>query len=139
MESQTNNTKLSKILSIFLALAILGAMAAIIYTIAVPVPKEEFTEFFILDTGGKTADYPAQLKLGEEAKLILGIINQEQTAVSYRVEIKIDGVANGELGPIALNHNEKFEQLVTFTPDKAGEKQKIEFLSGCLKTFSARG
>ena len=115
-------------MSIFLALAIVGAVAAIIYTVVVPVPRETFTEFFILDTGGKATDYPAQLKLGEEAGLILGIGNQEQIAVSYRVEIKIDGVTNGGLGPIALSHNEKFEQLVTFTPDKAGEKQKVEFL-----------
>ena len=128
MESQTNNTRLSKVLSIFLALAIVGAVIALIYTVAVPAPREAFTEFYILDTDGKATDYPAQLKVGEAAELILGINNQENMAVSYRVEIKIDGVTNGELGPIALNHNEKFEQLVTFTPDKAGEKQKIEFL-----------
>ena len=128
MENQTNTTRLSKVLSIVLAFAALGAVAAIIYTVAVPVPREAFTEFYILDAGGKATDYPVQLKLGEEAGLILGIGNQEQIAVSYRVEIKIDGVTNGGLGPIALNHNEKFEQIVTFTPDKAGEKQKIEFL-----------
>lgn len=115
-------------MSIVLVLAALGALVALIYTIAVPVPGEPFTEFFILDTDGKATNYPVQLKLGEEAELILGISNQEQIAVSYRVEIKIDGVTNGELGPIALNHNEEFEQMVTFTPDKAGENQKAEFL-----------
>ncbi len=128
MKRQANSTRLSKVLSIVLALAALGAVAALIYTVAVPAPKETFTEFYILDAGGKATDYTVQLKLGEEAELILGISNQEQIAVSYRVEIKIDGVINGELGPIALDHNEKFEQLVTFTPDKAGEKQKAEFL-----------
>ena len=128
MESQSNTTTLGKSLSIVLALIVLGAIVALIYTMAVPAPGEAFTEFYILDTGGKATDYSAQLKLGEEAGLILGIINQEQIAVSYRVEVKIDGVTNGGLGPIALSHNEKFEQLVTFTPDKAGEKQKVEFL-----------
>jgi len=120
-------TKLRKTLSIFLGITILGAIAAIVYVITVSSPSA-FTEFYILGPDGKAMDYPAQLKIGEEGELILGINNLEQETVSYRVEIKIDGVAAGELEPIALEHGEKFEQMVTFTPYEPGEKQKVEFL-----------
>ena len=112
-------TKLRKTLSIFLGVTILGAVVAIVYVITVPAPNA-FTEFYILNPDGKAVDYPAQLKIGEEGELILGINNLEQESVSYRVEIKIDGVATGELEPIALEHGEKFEQMVTFAPDKPG-------------------
>jgi uncharacterized membrane protein len=121
-------TKLSKTLSIVLGLAILGAVAAIIYVVTVAVPGDAFTEFYILGPGKKAADYPTQLKVGEEARLIIGISNQERQTVSYQVEIQIGGVASDELGPISLNPGEKFEQPVTFTPDTPGERQKVEFL-----------
>lgn len=77
MKSQTSSKVLSKSLSIIIILAVLGAITALIYAIATPTPKEKFTEFYILGAEGKAVDYPAQLNAGEEARLILGISNQE--------------------------------------------------------------
>lgn len=127
MENQAGTAILSKTLSIIIAILILGAIATFIYTITA-APKEKFTEFYILNTDGKAMDYPTQLRLGEKAELILGIGNQEQNTTSYRVEIKMDGVTDVELGPIELMPGEKYEQVVTFTPDKAGEDQRVDFL-----------
>jgi len=121
-------TKLSKTLSIVLGLIILGAIAALIYTIAVPVPEDSFTEFYILGPGGEAADYPAQLKAGEEGSVILVIVNRERETASYRVEIRVDGVNRGELGPIMLKHGGRFERVASFTPEKPGGGQKVEFL-----------
>ncbi len=118
---------MSKILSIIIAAIIIGAIVALIHTLTAP-PVDKFTEFYILGIEGKAVGYPKQLKVGEEARLILGISNQEQKAISYSVDIKIDGVMTGGLGPIALEHGEKFEQVVTFMPDKPGDEQKVEFL-----------
>ena len=118
---------LGRALSAFLALAILGAIAALVYSVAA-APKEKFTEFYILDAGGKATNYPTQLRVGEEAALILGIVNLEQTTMSYKVEIEIDGATVSKLGPIVLEHGSKYEHIVTFTPDKPGDEQKVEFL-----------
>jgi len=126
MANQARTTILNKTLSIVITLIIIGTIAALIYTLNAP-PVDKFTEFYILDIEGKATDYPKQLKVGEEARLILGISNEEQKAMSYLVDIKIDGVTTGELGPIALEHHEMFEQVVTFTPDKPGDEQKVEF------------
>ena len=92
-------------LSIILTLTIRGALGALGYTIANPKVGERFTEFYIEGLGGKAADYPEELVVGGEGKVIVGIINREHETVTYRVEVAIDGVKNNEVGPVALDHN----------------------------------
>lgn len=89
---------------------------------------ENFTEFYILGPEGKAADYPRELTVGEQEKVTVGIINRESRVVSYRVEVMIEGVKNGEDGAIVLEHEEKWEGEVSFAPEVAGENQKVEFL-----------
>jgi uncharacterized membrane protein len=127
MEKKAELKTLHRLLSAVLVLALLGAAAALIYHITSP-PAEKFTEFYILNAEGIAGDYPNQLDAGEEANLILGIINREQTTVTYRVDINIEGQTINILGPLTLGDGEKLEQPVTFTPDKPGENQKVEFL-----------
>jgi uncharacterized membrane protein len=66
--------------------------------------------------------------LGEEGKVIVGIINREHETVTYRVEVAINGVKNNEVVPVALDHDGEWEEIVSFTPNKAGDNQKVEFL-----------
>jgi len=117
-----------KVLSIILALAILGALGTLGYVIASPKVGERFTEFYIEGLEGKAADYPEELVLGEEGKVIVGIINREHETVTYRVEVAIDGVKNNEMGSVALDHDGEWEEIVGFTPGRAGDNQKVEFL-----------
>ena len=117
-----------KTLSIILVIVILGALAMLGYVIASPKVGERFTEFYIEGLEGKAADYPKELTMGEKGKVIVGIINREHETVTYRVEVVIDGVKNNEVGPVALDHDEKWEEIVGFTPNKAGDNQKVEFL-----------
>ncbi len=115
-------------LSVVLALFILGALGMLGYAIANPKVGERFTEFYIEGLEGKAADYPKELVMGEEGKVIVGIINREHETVTYRVEVTIDGDKSNEVGPVALDHDEKWEEIVGFTPNKAGDNQKVEFL-----------
>ncbi len=117
-----------RMLSIILTLTILGALGTLGYTIANPKVGERFTEFYIEGLGGKAADYPEELAVGEEGQVIVGIINREHETVTYRVEVVIDGVKNSEVGPVALDHDGEWEEIVGFTPGKAGDNQKVEFL-----------
>ncbi|GAH60338.1 unnamed protein product, partial [marine sediment metagenome] len=91
-----------KVLSVVLVVAILGALGTLGYVIAKPKVGERFTEFYILGVGGKAEDYPQELTIGEEGKVIVGIINREHERVSYHVEVMIDNVKNNEVGPIEL-------------------------------------
>jgi len=117
-----------RVLSIILALTILGALGTLGYAIASPKVGERFTEFYIEGLEGKAADYPEELVVGEEGKVIVGIINREHETVTYRVEVTIGEVKNNEVGPVTLDHDGKWEEIVGFTPGKAGDNQKVEFL-----------
>ena len=115
-------------LSVILTLTILGALGTLGYAIASPKAGERFTEFYIEGLEGKAADYPKDLVVGEEGKVIVGIINRERETVTYRVEVAIDGVKNNEVGPVILDHDGKWEQIIGFTPGRAGDDQRVEFL-----------
>ena len=119
---------IDKVLSIILIVAILGAIGTLSYVIAAPKVSERFTELYILGPEGKTEGYPKELVVGEEAKVIVGIINREHKTVSYRVEVRIDGVRNNEVGLLVLEHDEKWEEVVSFTPERVGDNQKVEFV-----------
>jgi uncharacterized membrane protein len=82
MQKQTGSNALGKILSVIIVLAILGAVGALAYTIAVPPITERFTEFYILGTDGKAMGYPQNLALGQEGSVIVGITNREHETAS---------------------------------------------------------
>ena len=127
MEKQASN-KRNRPLSIALAFVIVGVIAAIIYVTAIQSPGKKTTEFYMLSADGQTEGYPQQLRVGDEASVIIGVINREQAAVSYRIEIRHDGDIAGTLGPIVLENGDGHEQLATFTPDEPGDERIVEFL-----------
>ena len=93
-----------------------------------PNVGEGFTEFYILRSDKQTVDYPRELMVGEEGRVLVGIINREKTAETYHVEIAIDEVKYSEIGPIILEHDEEWQAITGFTPHQAGDNQKVEFL-----------
>jgi uncharacterized membrane protein len=116
-----------KALSVILVIAVAGALGMLGYAIAQPKVGERFTEFYILGVDGEAADYPGELVVGEEGKVVVGIINREYEAVSYRVEVRIDGMKNNEVGPVVLEHEQRWEGEVGFVPTASGENEKVEF------------
>ena len=64
-----------RVLSIILALTILGTLGTLGYAIANP-RGERFTEFYILGLSGEATDYPKEQMVGEEGKVTVGIINR---------------------------------------------------------------
>jgi len=120
-------SNLDKGLSVGLVVAIVAALGCLGYVIANPKQGEKFTEFYILGPEGKAENYPRQVMVGEEARVILGIVNHEHQPLSYRVVIEINGVKDKEIGTGILAHEEKWEQVVGFTPEEVGVKQRVEF------------
>jgi uncharacterized membrane protein len=119
---------LSRILSIILVVVIVGTIGTLGYVIATPKVGEKFTEFYILNVEGTATNYPKELSLGDEGQVTIGIVNREQQTTSYRIEVRIDGLENSEVGPLTLEPDAKWEAPLSFKPDKAGENQKVEFL-----------
>ena len=120
--------RLDRALNLLLILSVFGAIGTMAYVVSNPKVGESFTEFYMMGREGKAADYPRELTLGEEARLILGIVNQEHEAAEYKVKIACDGETVAEIGPIIVDYKERWEQEVSFAPAEAGPNQKLEFL-----------
>ena len=119
---------IDKALSIIVVAAILGATGVLGYAMARPGVGERYTEFYVLGQGDVAEGYPEQLTVGEEAEVTIGIINHEHQEIRYRVEMMAGGTMSSEVGEVVLDHEEKHEMAVSFTPSRVGDKQKVEFL-----------
>jgi len=117
-----------KLLTIILIGAILGAIGTLSYVIATPKVGEKFTEFYILGLEGQAIEYPKDMKVGEQGRVLVGIINREQETVTYWLKVQLDGVSKSQIGPIELAHGENWTEIVGFAPHRAGDEQKVEFL-----------
>ncbi len=129
---------LNKTLSAILVVAILGVVGVVGYITLSPRVGERFTEFYLLGLEGEAKDYPTELKVGDEGKVTLVIVNWEHETVSYEVEVTINGTTNRVIGPLILEHGEKWESEVTLIPTAAGVNQKVNFLlykQGRSKTY----
>ena len=79
-------------------IAILGVLGTLGYVIVTPKFGERFTEFYILGLSGKATDYLEELKVGEEGKVVLGIVNHEYQEMGYLVVVRIEAEENKEIG-----------------------------------------
>ncbi|NQE53493.1 hypothetical protein C5S29_07860 [ANME-1 cluster archaeon GoMg3.2] len=103
------------------------ALSVTVYVIVTPKEGEKFTEFYVLGPGGMAEDYPTNLTVGEEGEVIIGVVNHEYAAVTYQLELKVNGGVIDQKS-IVLTHNETWESPFTFRATKAGDDQKLEFL-----------
>ncbi|NJD98863.1 DUF1616 domain-containing protein [Thermococcus sp. LS1] len=141
------SSKLDKALTVILIIAIITSIGTLGYVITHPKPGEAFTEFYILGPEGKAADYPTELRVGQEGRVIIGIVNHEHRNVTYYVQIWLvnltwDNTTNTtiiyEMYPmqgwfnvtlpdvpvnIEGNWTPQFETNYTFSIDKPGQWQ----------------
>jgi len=121
------DSRLDQLLSIILVIAIVLAISMVVYVIVTPKQGEKFAEFYILGPGGKADDYPTNLHVGEEGEVIIGVVNQEYSNVTYQLDVKLEEEVFSE-EQIELIHNETWERPFTFKASREGENQKLEFL-----------
>ena len=120
-------SKIDKILSMILISSIIASSVVLVYVAVTPKTGERFTEFYILGPNGTASNYPTDLKVGEEGKVIIGIVNHEYENVTYRLEVNFNGsLIHKE--QVFLIENEKWESPFTFKATDKGENQKLEFL-----------
>ena len=119
--------RLNIAITAFLIVVILAIIGAIIYMVNTPNPQEKFTEFYILGIDGKADNYPDQIELGEDAQVIVGIVNHEQQEMTYSMDVLIDNVKETSYDNIALSAEEKCEWLIAISPERIGNNQKVLF------------
>jgi uncharacterized membrane protein len=134
-------SRLDRILSVLLLIAIVAAVTTTIFVIVVPKEGEKFTEFFILGEKGKAADYPSRLLVGDNASLFIGIGNHEYRNLTYTVETYLVNMSFDEKTntssllamdrldrfTVPLSHNQTSTLPYTFVPERTGYN-RIEFL-----------
>lgn len=120
--------RVNKTLSVGLVAGVVVSGALLSNFVAIPRVGERFTEFYVLGPGGKVEGYPTNLTLGENGTVILGVVNHEYEEVNYSIVVKLDNETIGTIKDVRLKHEEKWEQNYTFTPEKAGDRMKLEFL-----------
>lgn len=113
-------------LALVLSLAVLGVAAYFVATSR--GDSESFTEFYVLGPGGRAEAYPSLVRLGEDAIVILGIVNREGRDATYQVKVRIDGEKSGSIDSLVLTDGERWEQRVALSPTHAEENQKVQFL-----------
>jgi len=79
-------SRVDRLLMVVITLAILAAILATVYVIAVPKEGERFTEFFILGENKMAADYPDQIITGLNYPMFIGVGNHEYRNITYTVE-----------------------------------------------------
>ena len=140
-------SRLDKALTVILIIAIVTSVGVLAYVVTHPKPGEAFTEFYILGPNGKASDYPTDLKVGQNATVIIGIVNHEHRNVTYYVQIwlvnltwdnqtnttiihemyPMPGWFNVTLQPVPVNiegnWTPQFETNYTFSIDRPGRWQ----------------
>lgn len=118
----------NKVLSSVLGLLIIVTIGSIVYVSHTPPAKGAFTELYVLGVDGKAADYPRTLAVGGQGRVLVGIINHEYQKREYRLVVAVSGSNSEQIDHLVLEHEEKWEQQISFTPKTAGTQQKVEFL-----------
>jgi uncharacterized membrane protein len=120
-----------KAFSALLVISILASLGSLIYVIENPRGEETFTEFYILGPDRVAEDYPTEYIPGNSGTVVVGVKNHEYRTVDYTMEVRLE---NHSLSLpenqkyISLDHNESWEEPVTFTPTVEGKNMKLEFL-----------
>jgi len=118
-------SRASKILTVLLLISLILAIVTTIYIIVMPEEGESFTEFYILGPGGKASDYPTNLTMNQEGRMIIGIVNHENTKTSYRLVVASNNTVMLEQD-LTLEDGQKMKIPFNFTAGDPGER-KMEF------------
>jgi len=128
--------RLDRALTILLIITIVISVSALVYVIVTPKQGEKFTEFYILGPGGKAYDYPTHVIAGNKSTVIVGVVNHEYAPVNYTLQLRLNNTTfyHREL---TLQHNQTWEQPLSYILYKPGDEQKLEFLLFKERNFTA--
>jgi uncharacterized membrane protein len=82
-----DKTKFDKLLTLVLVGCLIITASLVIYIILIPKPEEHFTDFYVLGSNHLAQYYPMNLTSGENATVILGVVNHEKTTMNYSIEV----------------------------------------------------
>lgn len=112
---------LDGVVSVALVLTVAGAVGVMAYAFTSPERGERFTEFYIV--GGESI--PREVAAGDRTTVTLGIVNQEDGAMSYSVDALVGGMSLAAVGPIGLDRGGAWEGQISFAPPAASGRTRL--------------
>ncbi|MFY9639042.1 MAG: DUF1616 domain-containing protein [Methanobacterium sp.] len=115
-----------KVNSVILVIFIVLIVSMATYVILSPKNDENYTEFYILGSGGNAYNYPTNLTVNQTGIVYVGIVNHEGSNVTYEMKVRLN---NNKLSTqnITLQKNEQREIPYSFMVTNPGQNQKLEF------------
>ncbi|WP_292464076.1 DUF1616 domain-containing protein [Methanolobus sp.] len=124
-------SRLETALALLLLISVFMSAITVAYVTINPRQGEGFTEFYILGPDGMSDRYPVSLNRGDSGEVIVGVMNQEEETVDYRLAVLLDGnplPLQTEEENIRIENNERWERTLSFTPEISGNDMKLQFL-----------
>ncbi len=111
-----------------LVIAFAVGFLAMVGALIVPAPANQFTAFYMVGEDGLAAAYPDEITPGTAQRLRFGVSNQENRAMDYRVELRIDDVLAGTHDRFTLAHGQTLEDDIDFRVDAIRPGAAVEVL-----------
>lgn len=121
----------NRVLQIAIVIAILASVGATAYTVATPLPSEQYTELYVLGPDGTIDGLPQNATAGEPVELTLGIANHEYEEVTYGLQVQLrtaNAVSVIETESHRLAHNRSWNSVQTYEIPRNASRVKLEFL-----------
>ncbi|MBN1677641.1 MAG: DUF1616 domain-containing protein [Candidatus Thermoplasmatota archaeon] len=140
---------IDKVLTIGIAVMLVASVVVLAWAITTPRVGERFTQLAILGPGGMATDYPRNLTVGEDARVLLSVKSFEHRTANYTIAMVltnitdnttavgswyIDWVAVHSLSPyqaiaqnFTLDHLQYYNQTFDFDVTAQGQ-WKLQFL-----------
>lgn len=110
-----------------LTAAVIICLGLVIYFATLPSPRENFSEFYILNENGKPYDYPIQTTAGKPFAITIGIVNHEAGTTLYSIRIMSGGVIIKSLETAKVPQGQKWEEKTDIIAGTPGQNRQIEF------------
>lgn len=139
-----------KLLTVGIAVMLVASVVVLAWAVTTPRVGERFTQLAILGPEGMADDYPHNLTIGENARVLLTVKSFEHQPMNYTIVIvltnrtnynfsveehAIDWNSTHALTPyqgiaqnFTLDHLEYYNQTFDFNVTTAGENWKLQFL-----------
>jgi uncharacterized membrane protein len=130
--------RMDRYLFIILITLLVGLTITTCYLFSQPLIGERFSELYLLDSEGKTVDYPVNLTTGEYGTIRIGVTCHEYRKTTYTIRVEpnnsfpmtycdswnsvYDLSKSGAISrTIVLSHEETFEDTFTFQFSREGD------------------
>ncbi len=121
----------NRALNVIVLFSMALAAGTLAYAVVQPGQGETFTEFYILGPDGKADNYPANVILGNETRVIAGVVNHEGANEVYSLAVSLNNSSQDTRlysENLTLADNQTWEKPIDIKPDRNGTNMKLSFL-----------